>query len=161
MDELSDSRPIFFSAHPRTQKRISEFKLEPFFHFKNGKPVENGSGGGFARNGIHMLEPLGYLDFLCLMRHAEIVVTDSGGIQEETTCLGVPCVTVRENTERPITVTCGTNTIAGTQSENIREAVKTQRHRQANGSTPEKWDGKAGARIIGTIIASTKREKNQ
>lgn len=161
LDELSGSCPIFFSAHPRTQKRISEFKLESFFHFKDGKPAANGSEGTFARNGIHILEPLGYLDFLCLMRHAEIVVTDSGGIQEETTCLGVPCVTVRENTERPITVTCGTNTIAGTHSENIRDAVKTQRHRQANGSTPEKWDGQAGARIIETIIASAKKKWNR
>jgi len=161
LNELSNSCPIFFSAHPRTAKRIREFGLESFFHFKNGKPAANGSEETAAANGIHILEPLGYLDFLCLMRHAEIVVTDSGGIQEETTCLGVPCVTVRENTERPITVTCGTNTIAGTRSENIREAVKTQRLRPSNGSTPEKWDGKAGARIIGTIIASTKREQNR
>jgi len=152
--------PIVLETSPAA-KRIREFGLESFFHFKNGKPAVNGSEGTAAANGIHILEPLGYLDFLCLMSHAEIVVTDSGGIQEETTCLGVPCVTVRENTERPITVTCGTNTIAGTRSENIRDAVKTQRHRQANGGTPEKWDGKAGARIIGTIIASTKRKQNR
>ena len=110
---------------------------------------------------VVLLDPLAYVPFVDLMRHCRLIITDSGGIQEETTCLGVPCVTVRENTERPITVTCGTNTIAGTQSENIREAVKTQRHRPANGSTPEKWDGKAGARIIGTIIASTKRGRNR
>jgi len=108
-------------------------------------------------NGIHMLEPVGYIDFLCLMKHAQIVVTDSGGIQEETTCLGVPCVTVRENTERPVTVTCGTNTIAGTRSENIREAVKAQRHKRASGGAPEKWDGKAGTRIIDTIMAEAKK----
>ena len=95
------------------------------------------------------------------MKHAGMVVTDSGGIQEETTCLGVPCITVRENTERPITVTCGTNTIAGTRSENIREAVKTQRNRRANGGAPEKWDGKAGARIIETIMLEAKRQRNR
>jgi UDP-N-acetylglucosamine 2-epimerase (non-hydrolysing) len=161
LDELSAACPIFFSAHPRTQKRISEFQLESFFHFKNGKPSADRPEGDFPGNGIHILEPLGYLDFQCLMQHAEIVVTDSGGIQEETTCLGVPCVTVRENTERPITVTCGTNMIAGTRSENIREAVKNQRHRKANGSRPEKWDGKAGARIIETIAATVKKQGNR
>ncbi|HEV7967676.1 MAG TPA: UDP-N-acetylglucosamine 2-epimerase (non-hydrolyzing) [Candidatus Acidoferrales bacterium] len=152
LKELSDSCPIFFSAHPRTQKRISEFELEPFFQFKNGKTTTNGTEGALPHNGIHILEPLGYLDFLCLMKNAGLVVTDSGGIQEETTCLGVPCVTVRENTERPITVTCGTNMIAGTGSETIREAVKTQRNRRASGAAPEKWDGQAGARIIETIL---------
>jgi UDP-N-acetylglucosamine 2-epimerase (non-hydrolysing) len=159
--ELSDSCPIFFSTHPRTRKRISEFELESFFHFKDGKPAGNGPEGAFPRNGINILEPVGYLDFLCLMKHAGMVVTDSGGIQEETTCLGVPCITVRENTERPITVTCGTNTIAGTRSENIREAVKTQRNRRANGGAPEKWDGKAGARIIETIMLEAKRQRNR
>jgi UDP-N-acetylglucosamine 2-epimerase (non-hydrolysing) len=161
LKELSDSCPIFFSAHPRTQKRIREFELEPFFQFKNGKPAANGSVGAFPHKGIHILEPLGYLDFLCLMKHAELVVTDSGGIQEETTCLGVPCVTVRENTERPITVACGTNTIAGTRSENIQEAVKTQKNRKASGGTPEKWDGKAGSRIIETIMLEAKKQCNR
>jgi UDP-N-acetylglucosamine 2-epimerase (non-hydrolysing) len=160
LKELSDSCPIFFSAHPRTAKRISEFGLESFFQFKNGKPAANGSEGASPRNGIHILEPVGYLDFLCLMKHAGIVVTDSGGIQEETTCLGVPCLTVRENTERPITVTCGTNTIVGTRSEKIQEAVRTQRHKQASGGAPEKWDGKAGARIIETILAEAKKQRN-
>jgi UDP-N-acetylglucosamine 2-epimerase (non-hydrolysing) len=145
LEELSNSCPIVFSAHPRTRKRITEFGLEHFFRLHEGKA---GTGGG-----IRMLEPLGYLDFLCLMKHAALVVTDSGGIQEETTCLGVPCVTVRENTERPVTVTHGTNTIAGTRKENIREAVKTQQNREASGCVPEKWDGKAGVRIIKAITA--------
>ncbi len=160
LKELSDSCPIFFSTHPRTQKRIKEFELESFFQFESGNPAANGPEGAIPRNGIHILDPVAYLDFLCLMKHAALVVTDSGGIQEETTCLGVPCVTVRENTERPITVTCGTNTIAGTRSENIREAVKTQRHRQASGGAPEKWDGKAGARIIETIIVEAKKQRS-
>jgi len=158
LKELSNSCPIFFSAHPRTQKRIAEFKLESYFQFKDGKAAANVSEGALPRNGIHMLGPVGYIDFICLMKNAELVVTDSGGIQEETTCLGVPCITVRENTERPVTVTAGTNTIAGTRSENIREAVKAQRHKQASGGAPEKWDGKAGARIIDAIVAEVKKQ---
>jgi UDP-N-acetylglucosamine 2-epimerase (non-hydrolysing) len=150
--DLSDSCPIFFSAHPRTQKRINEFGLETFFHFKNGKPAPIGLQEASQPNGIHVLEPLGYLDFLCLMKHAALVVTDSGGIQEETTCLGVPCITVRENTERPVTVSCGTNTIAGTQSKKIREAIKAHSKKGRSARTPEKWDGKAGARIIEAIM---------
>ncbi len=157
LKDLSSSCPIFFSAHPRTRKRIGEFGLESYFQFEKGKPAANGPQGSLPSNGIHMLEPVGYIDFLCLMKHAQIVVTDSGGIQEETTCLGVPCVTVRENTERPVTVTCGTNTIAGTRSENIRNAVKAQRHKQASGGAPEKWDGKAGTRIIDAIMAEAKK----
>ncbi len=158
LKELSDSCPIFFSAHPRTQKRISEFELESFFQFKNGKPAANGLEGVPQRNGIHVLEPLGYLDFLCLMKHAALVVTDSGGIQEETTCLGVPCITVRENTERPVTVSCGTNTIAGTRTENIRDAIKAHSKKGRNARAPEKWDGKAGARIIEAIMLEAKKQ---
>ena len=98
-----------FPVHPRTQKQIREFGIDdhPGVHADNGHDA--------AR--LILTEPLGYLDFVCLMKHAAIVVTDSGGIQEETTCLGVPCVTVRENTERPATVTSGTNVIAGTDKE--------------------------------------------
>jgi UDP-N-acetylglucosamine 2-epimerase (non-hydrolysing) len=139
LDELASSCPILFSAHPRTRKRIAEFGLERFFQASN-------------ETGVRLLDPLGYLDFLCLMKRAALVVTDSGGIQEETTCLLVPCVTVRENTERPVTVTCGTNVIAGTNSENIRKAVKEQLSRQKQGRVPEKWDGQAAGRIIQTIM---------
>ncbi len=149
LDELMGAGPVFFSAHPRTRKRIAEFGLESHFDF--------GDRGG--RNGIRILEPLGYLDFLCLMKHAAVVVTDSGGIQEETTCLGVPCVTVRENTERPVTVSKGTNVIAGTNPRKIREAIQMQMKRRGNGSVPEKWDGHAAERIIETL--STRIRKGQ
>jgi UDP-N-acetylglucosamine 2-epimerase (non-hydrolysing) len=153
LQELSESCPIFFSAHPRTQKRITEFGLEHFFQAGN-----EGNPAGIAMpvppsGAIRLLGPLGYLDFLCLMRHAALVVTDSGGIQEETTCLMVPCVTVRENTERPVTVTCGTNTIAGTNTENIRMAVKEQLRGKKHARVPEKWDGKAAGRIVEAIAA--------
>jgi UDP-N-acetylglucosamine 2-epimerase (non-hydrolysing) len=139
LEELASSCPILFSAHPRTRKRIAEFGLERFF-----------SAG--RDSGVRLLDPLGYLDFLCLMKHAALVVTDSGGIQEETTCLMVPCVTVRENTERPVTVTCGTNVIAGTESANIRRAVKEQLGYQKQGRVPEKWDGQAAGRIVEVIV---------
>ena len=134
LDELSASCPILFSAHPRTRKRIAEFGLERFFSSDTGTK---------ANMGIRLLDPLGYLDFLCLTKHAALVVTDSGGIQEETTCLGVPCVTVRENTERPVTTTAGTNVLAGTKSSDIRKAVQDQLHRRKESRVPEKWDGAA------------------
>ncbi|MGB8913093.1 MAG: UDP-N-acetylglucosamine 2-epimerase (non-hydrolyzing), partial [Candidatus Sulfotelmatobacter sp.] len=145
LDELADSCPILFSAHPRTRKRIAEFGLERFFQERK-------------ETGVRLLDPLGYLDFLCLMKHAALVVTDSGGIQEETTCLLVPCVTVRENTERPVTVACGTNVIAGTDSNNIRRAVKEQLSGRKQGRVPEKWDGQAAGRIVEKMVPEfTKR----
>jgi UDP-N-acetylglucosamine 2-epimerase (non-hydrolysing) len=142
LNELANAGPIFFSAHPRTRKRIAEFGLESHFDFE--------SAG--TRDGIRILEPLGYLDFLCLMKYATVVVTDSGGIQEETTCLGVPCVTVRENTERPVTVTKGTNMIAGTNSNKIRKTIQSQLQERKIGAVPEKWDGHAAERIIDTLV---------
>jgi UDP-N-acetylglucosamine 2-epimerase (non-hydrolysing) len=154
LDELARSCPVVFSAHPRTRKRIAEFGLERFFQFNSDAPPAAGTAS--ASHGIRLLDPLGYLDFLCLMNHAAIVVTDSGGIQEETTCLGVPCVTVRENTERPVTVTCGTNVIAGTDTDAIRRAVRAQRTRKFEGQVPEKWDGRAGARIVAAIVAQVR-----
>ncbi len=143
--ELSRFCPIIFPAHPRTQKRIAEFGLERFFHFQNGSETAD-----FDRsNGsIRLVGPLGYIDFLCLMEHAAVVVTDSGGIQEETTCLGVPCVTVRENTERPVTVERGTNLLAGTSAEGIRQATRQQLESKTKGAVPEAWDGKSAQRIL-------------
>lgn len=157
LEELSNSCPIIFPAHPRTQRRIGEFGLEFFCGSENGNQGRSGSNPASAAKRIHLVDPLGYLDFLCLMKHAALVVTDSGGIQEETTCLGIPCVTVRENTERPVTVTCGTNTIAGTEKESIRDAVKRQMEREMNIRVPEKWDGMAGARILEAIVFQFRR----
>jgi len=150
LEEFSVSCPIVFSAHPRTRKRIEEFGFQRFFRF-DGENAVNTNSNENSRNGIRLLEPLGYLDFVCLMKHAAVVVTDSGGIQEETTCLGVPCVTVRENTERPVTITEGTNTLAGTRKDKIREAIKAQEGRVGTRKAPEKWDGKAAKRIIEAI----------
>ncbi len=149
--ELSSTCPIIFPAHPRTQQRIAEFGLAEFFESGNPKPeaAESTSSGKSRR--IRLVDPLGYLDFMCMMKNAALVITDSGGIQEETTCLGVPCVTVRENTERPVTVTCGTNVIAGTKSEGIRKAIREQANRSPDNRVPNKWDGRAASRIVDVL----------
>ena len=98
-----------------------------------------------------MIEPQGYVDFLCLMKHARLVATDSGGVQEETTALGVPCVTLRENTERPVTIEFGTNVLGGTRRETIMQAVRRQLARRERTEIPELWDGRAASRIVGIL----------
>jgi UDP-N-acetylglucosamine 2-epimerase (non-hydrolysing) len=129
---------IIFPVHPRTQKMIKQFGLE--------KRVRN------MRN-MQLLDPLGYLDFLNLMRSARIVLTDSGGIQEETTYLGIPCITMRESTERPITVELGTNILVGSDTMLLIDHYKTivAGHKR-NGTIPELWDGQAAIRIVDNII---------
>ena len=159
LEELARELPIIFPAHPRTQKRIAEFGLERQFEWNYvrhdaTRPVAlNGSGA------IRITEPLGYLDFLCLMNHAALVVTDSGGIQEETTCLGVPCVTVRENTERPVTVEVGTNVLAGVKKEGLRAAIQRQLGSKTSGTVPELWDGRSAARILDVICREVRRRQ--
>ncbi len=155
IEDLSKTLPIMFSAHPRTRKRITEFGLDSYFHLDG---ADKSPKTGALENGIHLLSPLGYIDFMCLMKNASIVVTDSGGIQEETTCLGVRCVTVRENTERPVTVTRGTNVIAGTKSDNIRKAIADQTRLAGTASrVPDKWDGQAATRIIDAIVSESQK----
>jgi UDP-N-acetylglucosamine 2-epimerase (non-hydrolysing) len=154
LEELADSCPIIFPAHPRTQKKIADFGFERFFSRQNGS-----NGGETSANGrICLVDPLGYIDFLCLMKHAAVVVTDSGGIQEETTCLGVPCVTVRENTERPITVQVGTNILAGTSAEGIRHAARQQLESKTEGTVPEAWDGRSAQRILDVICREIEKD---
>jgi UDP-N-acetylglucosamine 2-epimerase (non-hydrolysing) len=105
-----------------------------------------------------MLDPLGYLEFMSLMTRAKLVLTDSGGLQEETTALGIPCLTLRENTERPITVEQGTNVVVGTDSGRIRaEALKVLRGEGKAGRAPELWDGKASERIVDAVLAHLER----
>lgn len=136
------SLPVIFPVHPRTRKRIGDFDLGRFFS-PLGSP-----------RGIQMVEPLGYLEFLNLNRHARIVLTDSGGLQEETTILGVPCVTLRDNTERPITIEQGTNILAGTKPDTISVGIaKGLAMRNGVNRIPEKWDGRAADRIIRTILS--------
>ncbi|HTP70360.1 MAG TPA: UDP-N-acetylglucosamine 2-epimerase (non-hydrolyzing) [Dongiaceae bacterium] len=138
LEELAADFPIVFPVHPRTRKRMEEFDVKLKVNPASGK----------AGHGLVLTEPVGYIDFLCLMKNAKIVVTDSGGIQEETTCLGVPCVTVRDNTERPVTVDKGTNVIAGTASSGIRSAIRRQLIGSDSASVPELWDGHAAERIV-------------
>jgi UDP-N-acetylglucosamine 2-epimerase (non-hydrolysing) len=101
---------------------------------------------------LRLVDPVGYLDFLCLQKRAKLVITDSGGIQEETTFLGVPCLTVRENTERPVTVTMGTNTLVGQDMARLREETeRIMRGRARRGQIPPLWDGHAAERIAAEI----------
>jgi UDP-N-acetylglucosamine 2-epimerase (non-hydrolysing) len=160
LEELSNSFPVIFPAHPRTQKRIAEFGFERFFRNLNGSQEGEESSSTHANGHIRLVEPLGYLDFLCLMGHAAVVVTDSGGIQEETTCLGIPCVTVRENTERPVTVKVGTNFLAGTSKEGIRQAVRQQLDSRVSCAVPEAWDGKSAQRILNAICREIEKKRS-
>jgi UDP-N-acetylglucosamine 2-epimerase (non-hydrolysing) len=146
LSELSRKMEIIFPVHPRTRKRLEAFGDE--FQFLHDEAKD--------KKGIRLIEPLGYLDFLCVMKNAHLILTDSGGVQEESTCLGVPCVTIRNNTERPVTVKHGTNVIAGTSVPGIRRSIARQLSRKVQACVPEKWDGKAAERIV-KILAKTVR----
>jgi len=155
LQNLSGQMPIIFPAHPRTCKYVEQFGLGDYFAPQASSPV--------SAKGIRMVEPQGYFDFLCLMKHAAIVVTDSGGIQEETTCLGVPCVTVRENTERPVTITMGTNILAGVTKAGISAAIQKQLTGKKAGSIPKFWDGHAArriAKILASVLGARQRGMN-
>ena len=146
LQPLAASLRIIFPAHPRTRKQMEVLKLGSYLRCELSK-----AGGAMKETpsgGITLIDPLGYLDFVYLMKNARLVVTDSGGIQEETTFLQVPCVTVRENTERPVTLQIGTNVLAGTRREGIREAIERQLQQPRKGQLPEKWDGRSSERIV-------------
>jgi UDP-N-acetylglucosamine 2-epimerase (non-hydrolysing) len=140
---LATKIPVLFPVHPRTINRIREFHLERYFDFFDEVRAVN---AGASR--VQCIPPLGYLDFLCLMANARLVLTDSGGIQEETTVLGVPCVTLRENTERPVTVSGGNNALAGTRRENIIRLALEKLNSTPLVRLPKYWDGEAGTRIV-------------
>jgi len=131
--DLSSRIPVVFPAHPRTRDRIGHAGLMP---------------ASEAADRLIMLDPLGYLPFLNLAMHARLVLTDSGGLQEETTVLGVPCLTIRHNTERPITCSQGTNCLVGTDPGRIlTEARRILEGRRTEAVVPDKWDGRAAERI--------------
>jgi UDP-N-acetylglucosamine 2-epimerase (non-hydrolysing) len=145
--EIAMEVPIVFPMHPRTRKMVETFGLTRFLH-----------QGGKVR-GLWVTEPLGYLEFLHLNLSARLVLTDSGGLQEETTALGVPCITLRSNTERPITAEEGTNFIVGNRRENILAAAREILDGPARiGQIPDKWDGKAAERIVEHLL-SARRNK--
>ena len=136
LNKISKSIPIIFPVHPRTRGQIKRFGFEKYY---NGQ--------------IKLLEPLGYLDFIKLYPKAKMVLTDSGGIQEETTVLDIPCLTIRENTERPITITQGTNILVGTDEEKIvKEAKKILRGERKRRKTIKYWDGRAAERIVRVLV---------
>jgi UDP-N-acetylglucosamine 2-epimerase (non-hydrolysing) len=135
LNSIAERKPIFFPVHPRTKKMANEFGIE-------------------FSDRIFMLPPLNFKESLYLWKDAEVVLTDSGGLQEETTALGVPCVTIRENTERPITVEIGTNVLAGTKKENIIRAYDEAREKAKYSKVPPLWDGKASERMW-KVIAQT------
>jgi UDP-N-acetylglucosamine 2-epimerase (non-hydrolysing) len=140
LEQIAERLPIVFPAHPRTRKMIDELDLTA--------RVEGMSN-------LRWIDPVGYLDFLRLMSCARLVLTDSGGIQEETTVLGIPCITLRENTERPITVEMGTNTIAGTDTAKIVSAANRALENppdKTNLHIPPLWDGHAADRILDALL---------
>jgi len=148
VSEIAREMPVVFPIHPRTRKNIAEFGLE-------GLVSMNGSGSA----GIRLLDPLGYLDFLALNDRARLVLTDSGGIQEETTAMGVPCLTLRENTERPATIEFGSNRLVGTDGFRIVTAARAALAEAPRSSrVPPLWDGHAAARIVAIMQRYAKLE---
>jgi UDP-N-acetylglucosamine 2-epimerase (non-hydrolysing) len=130
---VAEQLPIVFPLHPRTRVKLEQ-------------------AGFVAGPGLHLIDPVGYLEFLWLQQHARVVVTDSGGVQEETSYLGVPCLTFRDNTERPVTCEYGSNTLVGRDPERMVQAVFAALGQAARyGSKPPLWDGRAAERIAGVF----------
>jgi len=137
LNELAKEHKILFPMHPRTKHNLAKFGIS--------------TDNDLAKN-IIITEPIGYIDFLCLTKNAELVITDSGGIQEETTFLGVQCITLRDNTERPSTVEIGTNNLIGTDLVKAALAVNNViAGHSKSGNIPELWDGKTAERIIKVV----------
>jgi len=139
ISEIARHIPILFPVHPRTRLKLDAFDLDG--------------------NNITMINPIGYLDMLYATRNATLVLTDSGGLQEETTILGVPCMTIRENTERPVTIDMGTNYLVGSDPSLILAvACEILAERGKKGVAPPYWDGKAAERIAEVFITIAKCE---
>ncbi len=143
--EIARQIPLVFPVHPRTRRQLNTLDgaATNIRFFADGRPAK----------GLYCVEPLGYLDFVALVAGARMALTDSGGLQEETTALGVPCLTLRETTERPITVTHGTNRVVGTTPARIvAEAFRVLDDRGPVGSRPALWDGRASERIVAVLL---------
>lgn len=135
VEYVAAGMPVIFPVHPRTATRVRERAVI---------------------GDLRIVEPLGYLDFLAVMAKARLVMTDSGGLQEETTVLGIPCLTMRENTERPVTVSLGTNVLVGTDTDTIVAAARRALHGAVvKGRIPPLWDGKAADRIVDILLGPT------
>jgi UDP-N-acetylglucosamine 2-epimerase (non-hydrolysing) len=136
LSDIARDITVIFPIHPRTRNRLSSIDFDVA-----------------AQPGLHLWEPVGYLEFLYLQQHARLVITDSGGIQEETTYMQIPCLTVRENTERPVTVSLGTNQLVGQDMGRLRTAAREALNGSPRqGQIPPLWDGKAGERIARILI---------
>ena len=138
---ISEKIPVVFPVHPRTKSNIEKFGF-----------------GSYASDRFRFIDPLGYIDFLRLYSSSALVLTDSGGLQEETTALGIPCVTLRENTERPVTVELGTNIVAGTDPEKIKSLASAilDDPSKVAGRIPPLWDGKAAERVCDALLSVLK-----
>jgi UDP-N-acetylglucosamine 2-epimerase (non-hydrolysing) len=135
ISEISRDLPLVFPVHPRTRQRLQA------------------ASAGWPASNVQVIDPLGYVEFLDLQRHAAVVMTDSGGVQEETTFLGVPCLTLRDGTERPVTVTLGTNILVGSDMEQLRAQVgRILEGELKHGRVPPLWDGHTAERIARTIV---------
>jgi UDP-N-acetylglucosamine 2-epimerase (non-hydrolysing) len=133
LEAVAQDRPVIFPAHPRTTARMAEFGIEP-------------------GPGIRVIDPVGYVDFMALTSHASLVITDSGGIQEETTYLGIPCLTVRPNTERPVTITEGTNRLVDGTRDAIVGAAREALDSSSEPGRPEFWDGQTAGRVVDALL---------
>jgi UDP-N-acetylglucosamine 2-epimerase (non-hydrolysing) len=143
--KVAGELPVVFPVHPRTRKRLSEGAI--------GAQVA-------AAKGLLLTDPAGYFEFQALTANAKFVLTDSGGIQEETTALGVPCLTLRENTERPVTITEGTNILVGRDPERILpEVEKILAGQSKAGRVPALWDGRAAERVADAVLAFLARPR--
>src|SRR6266446_6659124 len=143
IEAVANELPVIFPVHPRTKQRLAE-------------------AGAISNRQLRIIEPVGYLDFLCLLSRATLVLTDSGGIQEETTALGVPCLTLRENTERPITISQGTNLLVGTDPTQIINAARAVLAGNSKaGRIPPFWDGKASERIVETLLQQPHKKQTE
>jgi len=144
---IAEKLPIIFPVHPRTRGNIEKF----------------GFAARVAESNIRLIEPLGYLDFMNLYSAARLVLTDSGGLQEETTALGIPCLTLRENTERPITIELGTNRLVGTNPEKIKQAAFSilENSEKKAARIPPLWDGHAAERICDALIGEKRKTNSE
>jgi UDP-N-acetylglucosamine 2-epimerase (non-hydrolysing) len=147
MSQVAQRIPMVFPAHPRTARNIEAARKAAAL-----RSVRTWSGGVIAGTGLWMMPPASYLDFLDLIKHAALVITDSGGVQEETTFLGVPCLTYRDNTERPVTVSMGTNRVVGCDPRRLLDSALEDLENDGPGrsalSPPPLWDGQAAPRIV-------------
>ena len=157
---ISSKLPVIFPIHPRTLKQVIKFGMESSFEIHPSPHLDSGDyyNGNYLKAKIHCFEPFSYLEFLNLMANAKVVLTDSGGIQEETTVLGVPCITLRDTTERPITLTQGTNVLARNDAKKIvREVEKVLEGKKRKATCPSFWDGHTAERIV-RILSKKKME---